>query len=92
MKFKRRYQRPQALGPTIGRFMDADIRAWIRLDDGDYAYVGLAPGSQPGLVDIRQLGEDEVAIPPGLLYRRQVGVSKTRDCETRQGRSQTPLF
>ena len=61
---------PLELGPVVGLFAGHGIHAWIRMAEGLYAYVGLAPGPEAGLVDLALLGQDEIAVWPGLLYRR----------------------
>lgn len=61
---------PSEVGPSIGSFLDVAIPAWVKLSDGQYLFDGIAPGPRAGIVDMGKLKEGEVAIFPGLLYRR----------------------
>ena len=56
-------------GPVVGQFAGQNIHAWVRMAEGLYAFVGLAPGPEAGLVDLSLLGKEEIAVWPGLLYR-----------------------
>ena len=60
---------PLEFGPDVGRFMGKGIPAWIRMEDWLYAFNGRAPGPEAGIVDLSLLGENEIALYPGLLYR-----------------------
>jgi hypothetical protein len=61
--------RPLNFGPDVGRFLGKGIPAWIRMEDGLYAFEGVAPGPEAGIVDLSLLGQNEIALYPGLLYR-----------------------
>lgn len=60
---------PLEFGPVVGQFGGQGIHAWVRMAEGLYAFVGLAPGPEAGLVDLSLLRKDEIAVWPGLLYR-----------------------
>lgn len=59
-------RRVVARGPSIGRYLDRDIPAWIETGDGvRHEYVGTCGP----VVDFSTVQEGQLALAPGLLYQ-----------------------
>lgn len=53
-------------GPSVGRYLDADIPAWIEMADGSrHEYVGICGP----VVDFSTLKDGQMALAPGLIYQ-----------------------
>lgn len=62
---------PEPAGRCIGYLGDEPISEYVTDYFGrSYIYVGMAPRTWGGEIDIDALGEGEFLLPPSLLYRR----------------------
>ncbi len=62
---------PEPAGRCIGYLGDAPISEYVTDYFGrSYVYVGMAPRTWAGDLDIEALANDEFVLPPSLLYRR----------------------
>ena len=53
-------------GPSVGRYRDSAIPAWIVMGDGKrYEYAGICGP----VVDFANLAEGQLALAPGLIYQ-----------------------
>lgn len=53
-------------GPSVGRYRDSEIPAWIEMADGKrYEYVGICGP----IVDFTNLTVGQLALAPGLIYQ-----------------------
>jgi hypothetical protein len=55
-----------AKGPSVGLYLDRDIPAWVAARDGRYVFNRLWDDKRG---EISQLGDDEIVIAPGLIYK-----------------------
>ncbi len=64
------------LGPSIGKYRDRDIPAFVRIGDGRIGhFAGVAPLSADGSIDLEKvLRDDEFLVYPGLVYRMEEGI------------------
>ena len=57
-------------GPSLGFYRGREIPDYLRYSDNLFGrFVGIAPTTENGLVNLDSLDDDEFVVCPGLIYR-----------------------